>query len=107
MPFQLNPQRQHRLQLLDLLHLVLLLEPHQLAEQAQHSTPEHQEQSNIHLQAPEQSPTSCYTSQAADMHKLQYTLAACACPLPVRYSMRSVTVPELVGVYWTALGVPV
>ena len=37
-------------------------------------------------------------------------IAACACPpapLLVRYSMRSVTVPELVGVYWTALGVPV
>ena len=32
-------------------------------------------------------------------------IAACACPLPVRYSMMSVTVPELAGVYWVALGI--
>ena len=34
-------------------------------------------------------------------------IATCACPLPVRYSMMSVTVPELVGVYCVALGMPV
>jgi hypothetical protein len=36
-------------------------------------------------------------------------IAVCAClpvPLPVRYSMMSVIVPELAGVYWVALGIP-
>ncbi len=71
-------QHQHRLQLptppLSYRVPRRLLEQQQLAAQAQLSTPAYQEQPNTHPQAPEQSPTSCYTSRHADTHKPQYTL---------------------------------
>ena len=46
-------------------------------------------------------------SNAPGMFPPSAYIATCACPLPVRYSMMLVTVPELVGVYCVALGMPV
>ncbi len=49
-------------------------------------------------------------NSAPGVFPLSAYIAACACPpvpLVVRYSMMSVTVPEFVGVYCVALGIPV
>ena len=48
-----------------------------------------------------------FASSVPGMFPLSAYIATCACPVPVRYSMMLVTVPELVGVYCVALGMPV